>query len=154
MRALWIAAAGLLFALPAVAQSELPDGPGKEVVVKVCGNCHDYSVFTQDHNTRDRWDAIVQDMVSRGAEGTDAELDQVVSYLTAHFGPPPAGTKVNVNKASADDLVKSLAISRENAAAIVDYRAKNGPIKNLEALKGIPGIDAKKIEEKKDLIEF
>lgn len=143
----------LVVTLVAAAQSNLPDDPAKPVVEKVCSGCHGFTVFTESRGTRDHWDEIVQNMVSRGAEGTDAELDQVVGYLTRHFGPDNP-TKVNVNKAVAVELMKTLAISQENADAIVQYRAKNGAFKNLEALKGVPGIDAKKIEEKKDWMEF
>ena len=50
--------------------------------------------------------------------------------------------------------MKTLTISQENADAIVQYRAKNGALKNLEALKSVPGIDAKQIEAKKEWIEF
>jgi competence protein ComEA len=143
----------LAVTLAVAAQSNLPDDPAKPVVEKVCGGCHGFAVFTESRGSKDHWDEIVQNMVSRGAEGTDAELDQVVSYLTRYFGPDNP-KKVNVNKAVAAQLVKALAISEENADAIVQYRAKNGAFKNLEGLKSVPGIDAKKIEEKKDWIEF
>lgn len=146
-------AVGFLLTIAAAAQSDLPDGPGKAVVEKICGGCHALAVFTENRSTKDRWAAVVDDMVSRGAQGTDEELDQVVTYLAKNFGPD-SPRKVNVNRATAAELAKNLAISQENADAIVQYRAKNGNFKNLESLKSVPGIDAKKIEEKKDWIEF
>jgi competence protein ComEA len=145
----------LLLASPAAAQSDLPDGPGKPVVVKVCSGCHGFNVITQLHATKERWEAVVENMVSRGAEGTDSELDQVVAYLVSHFGPGSARRqKINVNKATAEELATNLSISRESADAIVQYRAKNGDFKNLEDLKKVPGVDARKIEDGKDRIEF
>jgi hypothetical protein len=30
---------------------------------------------------------VVQTMVARGATGTNLEIEQVIDYLTAHFGP-------------------------------------------------------------------
>jgi putative heme-binding domain-containing protein len=36
--------------------------------------------------TRAEWAAVVSDMVARGAQGSSAELDNVVSYLSANFG--------------------------------------------------------------------
>jgi competence protein ComEA len=146
----WLAAVSFPLALPAAGQSDLPDGPGKAVVERICSGCHGVGVFTDNRNTKERWGAVVDDMASRGAEGTDAELNQIVEYLSKNFGP----VKVNVNKAAAAELAKTLAISQQNAGAIVEYRDKNGAFKNLEALKSVPGIDAKKIEEKKDWIEF
>jgi competence protein ComEA len=141
--------------ISAAAQSELPDGPGKATVEKVCSGCHGFSVITQVRADKAHWEATVDDMASRGAEGTDDELDQVVQYLSAHFGPnaPPA-PKVNINKASAADLVSLLALPESDAEAIVRYRAKNGRFANLEALESVPGIDAKRIEKRKDRIEF
>lgn len=150
LRAGFLLAAGMLLTIPAAAQSDLPDAPGKEAVEKVCANCHELTVITQNRGSREHWNAIVDNMVSRGAEGADDELDQVVKYLTANFGP----LHVNVNKATADDLVTAIALSKADADAIVQYRAKNGPFKNLEALKAVPGINAKKIEENKDSIEY
>ena len=143
----------LVLALPAAAQSTLPDDPAKPVVERVCGGCHAFTVLSDNRATKDHWEEIVENMVSRGAQGTDAELDQVVDYLTRHFGPD-SPKRINVNKAAAAELVKTLAISQENADAIVEYRAKNGAFKNLEALKSVPGIDAKQIEAKKEWIEF
>jgi competence protein ComEA len=151
----WLAGVSLPPALAGAGQSDLPDGPGKAQVERICSGCHEVGVFTQDRSTKERWAAVVDDMVSRGAEASDEEINQVVEYLSKNFGPAKAaGQKVNVNKASAEELATKLAISQENAGAIVQYRAKNGNFKNLEALKSVPGIDGKKIEEKKDSIEF
>jgi competence ComEA-like helix-hairpin-helix protein len=151
----WLAAVSFLPALPAAGQSDLPDGPGKALVERICSNCHGVQVFSDNRATRAHWSAVVDDMVSRGAEGTDEELNQILEYLSKNFGPAKAaGQKVNVNKAGAEEIAKTLAISQESAGAIVQYRAKNGAFKNLEALKSVPGIDSKKIDEKKDSIEF
>ncbi len=134
--------------IPAAAQ-DLPAGPGQETVKKVCGNCHDFTAIVERHYSRDRWSSVVDDMVSKGAQGTDQELEDVVNYLADHFGLQ----KINVNKAVAADLVKTLGITQDSAAAIVQYRAKNS-IKSLDELKSIPGVDGKVIDAKKDLIEF
>lgn len=143
----------LAFALPAAPQSDLPDGPGKPVVEKVCSGCHSFVVFTQSRATKDHWEAVVDDMVSRGAEASDDDITRIIDYLAKNFGPD-VPLKVNVNKATSEELAKVLAISQENATAIVQYRSKNGNFKDLPALKSVPGIDTKKIDEKKDCIEF
>jgi competence protein ComEA len=153
VQALALTAATCVPAPAAGAQSDLPDGPGKPLVAKICSGCHSFSYFAQSRGTKDHWSAIVDDMVSRGAEGTDEELDQVVDYLAGNFGPERP-RKINVNKATAAELAKALAISQESAGAIVQYRSKNGDFKNLEALERVPGVDARRIEEKKDWIEF
>ena len=35
-----LAAAAIAIAAPAAAQTQLPDGPGKDLTVKLCGTCH------------------------------------------------------------------------------------------------------------------
>jgi hypothetical protein len=72
-------------------QSALPDGPGKDVVERMCVGCHDMKTVTSKHQTQDEWAQTVDDMVSRGANGSDEDIDKVVKYLSAHFGPVKNG---------------------------------------------------------------
>jgi competence protein ComEA len=100
--------------------------------------------------TKDRWGSVVDDMVSRGATGTDDEIDQVIAYLATNF----SRKKVNVNKASATDIAAALEISPADAAAIVAYRTDKGNFKEIQDITKVPGIDTKKIEAAKDRLEF
>jgi competence protein ComEA len=102
--------------------------------------------------TKEGWNATVDEMVSRGATGSDSEFDQIVAYLTKNFGKDSA--KINVNKAAAKDIETGLALSAKDAEAIVQYRAKNGSFKTLADLKKVPGLEGAKIDAKKDSIEF
>jgi len=83
-----------LFLLAAAATAQkgnevkLPEGPGKELVERVCGNCHGLENVVRARMTKERWGMIVDDMVSRGATATDAEVDQIVDYLAANFSKP------------------------------------------------------------------
>ncbi len=65
----------------------LPEGKGKDVTQRICGGCHSTDVFVEQRHTRQEWSSIVDNMVTRGAEGTDEELDDVVGYLTKSFPP-------------------------------------------------------------------
>jgi competence protein ComEA len=132
----------------ALAQA-LPDGAGKAVTERMCKGCHGLDNVVRARFTEDKWAEVVDDMVSRGAKGTDDEVDQVIKYLSAHFGP-----RVNVNKAGASDLKESLGISAADADAIVQYRTEKGTFKSIQDLMKVPGIDAKKIESLKDRVEF
>ena len=127
----------------------LPDGPGKAVTERMCKGCHGLDNVVRARRTEDKWAEVVDDMVSRGAKGSDDEVDQVIKYLSAHFGP-----KVNVNKAEAPDLKETLGISGSDAEAIVQYRAEKGAFKSIQDLMKVPGIDAKKIERLQDRVEF
>jgi hypothetical protein len=80
----------LATAFPVVAQddaSALPDGAGKPIVQKMCVGCHNLKTVTSQHATKEQWSSIVQQMVSRGAEGTDEEIETVVDYLAKSFPP-------------------------------------------------------------------
>ena len=161
----WAAACVLcLSATPrAPAQSKLPDGPGKALVERTCKKCHTIETITRARLTPERWGEVVDDMISRGAEGTDEEFDQMVEYLAKNFGrgkAPAAGAKtaasqkISVNKANATELAAGLGLSAEDAEAIVHYREKNGDFKEWQDLKKVPGIDSKKIEDNKDRLEL
>jgi cytochrome c5 len=81
---------------------QLPDGPGKATVQKLCGGCHPPEIVLGHRDTRDGWERIVSDMVDKGANGTDDEFNIVIDYLAAHFPKSEAkasssgsGTKSN-----------------------------------------------------------
>jgi competence ComEA-like helix-hairpin-helix protein len=141
----------LCFAAAAGAQT-LPDGPGKAVVEKMCTACHELDNVVRTRMTKEGWRASVEDMVSRGATGTDQEIEQVIAYLAEHFKSDVK--KVNINKASATELTAALDISATDAAAIVSYRTDKGSFKELGDVMKVPGIDTKKIEAARDRLEF
>jgi competence ComEA-like helix-hairpin-helix protein len=103
--------------------------------------------------TKDGWGKEVDEMVAKGANGTDEEIEQVIDYLAANFGPS-ATKKVNVNKASPENLVTTLGLSSSDAAALVAYRNKSGKFKDIQDLTKVPGIDTRKIDAAKNRIEF
>ncbi len=74
-------------ASPATPADALPDGPGKKVVQRMCTSCHDLKTVTSKHATHDEWASTVDLMMSRGADGSDADVEAVVKYLTKNFGP-------------------------------------------------------------------
>src|SRR5277367_5864658 len=76
---------------------KLPDGPGKATFEKVCGNCHGTEVAVSRRETKDGWNAIIDDMIQRGAEGSDDDFGKVSDYLSANFSKTTPGGKVNVN---------------------------------------------------------
>jgi len=140
----------LVLATPAwlFAQAELPKAPGRETVRKVCGNCHEIETVIASRRTKLGWQQITDDMISRGAEGTDDEMAAVVGYLTAQFG------KINVNSAAPTELQNGLQLSEKEARAIIGYREQNGKIKSFEELQRVPGIDPEKLRQKRSLVAF
>jgi hypothetical protein len=64
----------------------LPDGPGKAAFEKICASCHEAAQAIDARRTRAEWQRVVDDMVARGAEGTDEEIATITAYLTKFFG--------------------------------------------------------------------
>ncbi len=64
---------------------DFPDGPGKDLTLRVCTTCHDANLIPQLHHTRPEWKAIVTSMVSNGADATAAEVEVIVDYLAKNF---------------------------------------------------------------------
>ena len=138
---------------PATAQVGLPDGPGKEQMIKICGVCHEPHRAASIRLTRDGWQATIESMIARGARGTDEEFLAVLDYLSTNY-LGEAERPLNVNTATAIDLESVLLLLRKEAAAMIAYREKHGLFKSVEDLKKVPGIDVKKIEDQKDRLYF
>jgi competence protein ComEA len=144
-------AAVALFAGSAWAQ--LPEGPGKAELERLCKNCHEPEQATSERMNREDWTKTLEKMIEAGATGTDEEFNLILEYLVKNFGPEPP-KPVNVNKATAVELESALTIPRTQAEAIVQYRTEKGNFKTIADLKKVPGLDAAKVEAKKERLAF
>jgi cytochrome c2 len=71
----------------------LPDGKGKAEFVHNCTACHHASMVVAVKKTPEDWRKSVDEMASRGTDGTKEDLDNVVLYLDKYFAldtPAPA----------------------------------------------------------------
>jgi competence protein ComEA len=143
---------GVLIGSASMASAQWPDGPGKDLTLQLCGNCHDANIVQAHRQSRDEWIATIQKMMAVGAEGTQEQFTTVLEYLSKNFGP--AAAPINVNQASAAELVAGLGLTEKEAAAIVKYRTDKGTFKTVEDLKKVPDLDFKKIEAQKDRLAF
>jgi competence ComEA-like helix-hairpin-helix protein len=154
----FVLAAGL--AASAWAQDRAADAEGRTLLVKLCGGCHKVELVTSRRATKEQWQRTIQAMIDKGADGTDEQLNAVLDYLAKNYGPAKsaAGTgppgKLNVNKASAEELASFLEIPASEAAAIVKYREKQGSLKDWRELQHVAGLDLKRVQAKKDRLEF
>src|SRR5690348_18324693 len=80
----------LAFAVSAPQAQPLPKGKGRADFQRLCGTCHSLARATSQRLTREEWTRVINDMVARGAQGTQDELDNVMTYLAANFGKPLA----------------------------------------------------------------
>ena len=87
--ALLIVIAGAWVAAAPDQPPTLVEAPGKEVVVRVCGQCHDAAErITKFAKTEAEWADVVTDMQGRGLMADDKDIETVLAYLTRNYGPP------------------------------------------------------------------
>ena len=79
----------LLFLNPcqAFGEDSLPEGPGKEIVLKKCQACHDLDLISAQRGSKDKWTGIMEAMVDNGLVISEKEKSQVLEYLSSHLGP-------------------------------------------------------------------
>ncbi len=130
-------------------QGVLPEAPGRDVTVKLCGSCHAAETVASVRLTPDGWREVIARMVAAGAKGTEQELDTVFQYLSTQF-PVEAQKALDLNTATAVELESVVALLRKEAAALIAHREKHGPCKTLADLKKVAGLDYKKIEARKE----
>jgi competence protein ComEA len=148
LRLLVLAAVLSAASLPSKGEG-LPDGPDKALVAAVCSECHTTERIAAQQLTKAQWADKVLEMLQEAPDVKQSERDRIVEYLGKNF---PA--HANVNKATAKELQAVLEISPESAGAIVSYRQQNGRFKTLDELKKVPGVDAAKLDAKRDIIDF
>jgi cytochrome c5 len=79
---------GLLTASAVIAQSsDLPEGPGKDIVLNSCTACHGADVIVAQRRTPDEWGQVVDRMVGNGASLSDEQYKTVVTYLQKNLAP-------------------------------------------------------------------
>jgi cytochrome c5 len=65
----------------------LPDGPGKEVVLTVCTQCHDLQRVRRERLNAEGWSEILLTMLNEGAPLTDKDFAAALRYLAKNFRP-------------------------------------------------------------------
>ena len=88
-----VLAVGAMTSGPAAAQTdELPDGPGKSVLIDVCTQCHAIGMVVAQNRDPEEWSEIMARMVGMGAPANPDEQKAILAYLQKNFAktPPPA----------------------------------------------------------------
>ena len=92
MPKLWAILAAALVTAPAAAQQKkpaaagFPDGPGKDVLVSKCFQCHSPNMWMDQRQDRRAWESTLYRMVGRGALWTHDEIKQMADYLGDVYG--------------------------------------------------------------------
>jgi hypothetical protein len=135
-------------AMAAVRPPAQDDDVNAAAFKRVCGNCHTPERIVASRRSSDQWQEVIENMITKGAKGSDDDFNSVFVFLMAHYG------RVNVNRGDADALSQVLALSPADAQKIVDYRKAHGPYADLDALAAVPGIDGAKIKALADAVGF
>jgi DNA uptake protein ComE-like DNA-binding protein len=86
-------------------------------------------------------------MSARGATGTDAELDRVVTFFLENL------TIISVNASPGNELGPVLGASDAVVEAILPRREKQ-PFRNFDELAAFPGLDRATLERRRGRILF
>jgi len=69
------------------AADTLPEGPGREAVMKGCvGACHDANVLIREYSA-DEWVSNVNEMIGLGAQIPDEDYVPIITYLVRNISP-------------------------------------------------------------------
>jgi competence ComEA-like helix-hairpin-helix protein len=126
----------------------LVPGEGRDAVAFMCVPCHGVLPAVAQRRTALGWSFIVEDMRVKGAKGSDEQAEAAAKYLAEHFAA------VNVNTATADELVKIAELSAADAAAIIVFRGDGRPFKSYADLKKVPGLDSKRLAAAKPRLVY
>jgi competence ComEA-like helix-hairpin-helix protein len=136
------------------AAKAMPEGAGKQIILRECTACHLPDHFTKYRHSNEEWQAIVVRMGTRVRAATKEELETVQKYLATNFPKVEDATKLNVNKATAKEIEGRLSLTSSEAEAIVQYRERHGTFREWGEMLAIYGVDGRKIEALKDRISF
>ena len=124
------------------------DDAGAGLFSQMCSDCHDPARIVSTRRTKTDWQEVLNQMIEKGATGTGKDFETVFGYLLRNYG------RLYINRATSDEIAMILGFSKKDAEAIVAYRKANGSFADFDAVKRVPGIDVKKLEDRKDAVAF
>jgi len=65
----------------------LPDGPGKELVLSICTQCHDLQRVRRERLSPEGWVEVLEAMLNEGAPLSEKDFPDVLRYLARNFKP-------------------------------------------------------------------
>jgi competence protein ComEA len=127
-------------------QEPTPEPPA--AFVRLCVKCHPASRVVDARRARSQWEEVLDQMVTRGATGSDEDFEIVLEFLVTEYG------RVAINSAPADELAQVLHLDAKAADAIVGYRKTHGPFADFDALVAMPGAPVEALRKRRDAIVF
>jgi competence protein ComEA len=144
----------LVLATTSFAQKDFPDGAAKEYVNKICLQCHQPAQLLSQHRTEDDWKKTIARMATKGVSAPAEQFDAIALYMAKNFGKEEDTSKLNINKAKAEEIVSVLGLTQEEAKALIAYREKHGEYREWGDILVVYGVDGQKIEAVKDKMTY
>jgi competence protein ComEA len=135
-------------AAPQQSSGNPADDPANDLFIQTCNRCHDAARITALRRTKTEWEEVINKMIERGATGSEEDFMTVFGYLRRHYG------KVYINSAPIEEITTTLGLSNKDADAIVAFRKANGNFQDFDAVKKVPNIDVKILDDHKDAVAF
>ncbi len=131
----------------------LPEGDGKQAILRLCAACHVQDHFTRYRKTQDDWNSTVNRMSARTSGGSREDFKIITDYLIKNFPKVEDASKVNINRANVQQL-QVLGFTSEESAEIFRYHQEHGDFRAWGEMLVIFGVDGRKIESLKDRMAF
>jgi len=77
----------LLCAAGLSSAATLPDGAGKEQLLRICSQCHSIEQATSLRQGQAAWTETISKMINLGAQGSPDDFGRILSYLVKFYGP-------------------------------------------------------------------
>lgn len=97
--------------------------------------------------------AIASPVFAADTTSTTTSTETTTATTTADSSVKTDQTKININKATAKELMKVKGLNASKARAIVAYRKKNGEFKSVEDLSNVKGFKKMNAETMKTITE-
>jgi hypothetical protein len=75
------------------APAGFPDGPGRDLLLGRCFQCHGDTMWRDHRQDRRGWEGVLYRMVGRGALWTEDEINTMAGYLATVYGRPASASK-------------------------------------------------------------
>jgi competence protein ComEA len=93
-------------------------------------------------------------MSRKGVSAPADQYDAIAAYMAKFFPKPEETTKLNMNKAKAEEIVAVLGLTPAEAEVLVTYRERHGDYREWGDMLVVYGVDGRKIEAAKDKMTF
>ena len=126
---------------------------------------YDLPVGSRVHDAVQKAGGLTEEADSKSLNLAQKVSDEALVYVPSKgeeaasqqtgSGTPPSTSKdkkVNLNKASLEELKQVKGLGGKRAQDIIDHREANGKFKSVDELKKVSGIGAKTIEKLKDYV--